>query len=103
MDECRWDNPWLYRNGRDRKETTLGRLGGVADPRELGRCAQSPDCIVWRAVRVRLTAPTGRLAFLRHSRADSRASKSVIRKDEPASEVGKRGKGRERPGMGPNG
>ena len=36
----------------------------------------------------------------RHSRVDSLASKSVIRKDEPASEVGKRGKGRERPIVG---
>jgi putative transposase len=41
--------------------TTLRRLGGVAGSCEIGRCAQSPDCIIWRAVRVRLTAPLAAL------------------------------------------
>ena len=37
----------------------------------------------------------------RNSGADGRVSKSVIRKDEQTSEVGKRGKGRECPVVGP--
>ena len=37
--------------------TTLRRTGGVAEPRELGGELQRPTCIVWRRVRIRLTAP----------------------------------------------
>ncbi len=47
---------------------TLRRAGGVASPCKLGRCLQRPACIVWRAVRVRLTAPFagGNLIVLRN-------------------------------------
>ena len=41
----------------DLQGTTLRNARGVEDSRELGRRVQSPKCIVWRAVRVRLTSP----------------------------------------------
>ncbi len=41
------------RRPTDLQGTTLRRSCGVADPRELGRCAQRPKCILWRAVRFR--------------------------------------------------
>ena len=45
------------RRPHDLQGTTLCRPGGVADRRELGPCPQSPSSIVWRRVRIRLTAP----------------------------------------------
>lgn len=42
--------------------TTVRRAGRVAGARELSREHCSPTCIVWRAIRVRLTAPFGRLS-----------------------------------------
>ena len=41
----------------DLQGTTLRRVGGVADPRELSRHISRQRSIMWRAVRVGLTAP----------------------------------------------
>jgi hypothetical protein len=37
---------------------TLRRTGGLAGARQLSYDLQRPECIVWTAVRIRLTAPT---------------------------------------------
>jgi putative transposase len=44
---------------KERRSAALAewQSGRVADPCELGRCAQRSRCIVWSALRVRLTAP----------------------------------------------
>ncbi len=55
-------------------------------------CHPSSDCR--RQLNRQISCPP------RHSRADRRASTLVIREDEPASEVGKRGKRRERRVLG---
>ena len=47
------------RRSRDLQAKTLGRLGPVAVSRELSVPVPSPKSIVWRAVRLCLTAPSG--------------------------------------------
>ena len=76
--------PWL--DAKNERQTGTGRAyTDVVDAKNKGLCPNADRRLSTKLRRLRMV---------------SRALASVIRKDEPASEVGKRGKGRESPIVG---